>query len=570
EELLLAAPGGPQRLLVVVDQFEELFTQAKSGDRARFAGLLGPALTGPVQLMATLRSESLDRLLGDSELSSLQTHVYTLRPLRQETLRAVIEEPARLAGIGVDEHLVAQLIEDTNSGDALPLLAFTLAQLADGISRGGQLPSARYEQLGGVRGALIGEADAALADAITVGGRSHEQVIAGLLRLVTADEQGHATRWRILRAELPASVAIELDAFVTRRLLTTDIENDTVVIGVAHEAFLSAWPPLAEAIAANASALRARRAVEHAATAWTDNGRPRDRLWGSGQLAAVVADTGARVCPVSAPPTQQGPSRWLPRRHRVLVTDRVDLSPKADDFLYTSIRYDRYRRRRTVTVLSVLLVLALVGAGIAVIQQRRAQEQERATQEQLRVATARQLVAQADGLLESDPRTALRLGVAAERIRPGGETRNSLLDLLSTTQYAGALTDHTDSVFSVAFAPDGRTLATGSFDTKVILWNLADLTQPQRLGQPLTAHTNTVLSVAFSPDGRTLATASADDTVILWNLTDPAQPQRLGQPLTGHTDAVYSVAFAPDGRTLATASADDTVILWNLTDPAQP
>ncbi|MGQ0779015.1 MAG: toll/interleukin-1 receptor domain-containing protein, partial [Pseudonocardiales bacterium] len=182
-ELLLAAPGGPQRrLLVVVDQFEELLTQASPTERARFAELLRPALTGPVQLVGTLRPEFLDQLLGDAELAALETHPYTLRPLRHEALRAVIEGPARLAGIGVDERLVAQLIKDTDSGEALPLLAFTLAQLADGVSRGGQLPRARYEQLGGVQGALTREADAALADAISTSGRSREEVIAGLLR----------------------------------------------------------------------------------------------------------------------------------------------------------------------------------------------------------------------------------------------------------------------------------------------------------------------------------------------------------------------------------------------------
>jgi energy-coupling factor transporter ATP-binding protein EcfA2 len=259
QELLLADPAGPQqRLLVVVDQFEELLTQAGSDQRASFAELLEAALRGPVQVVGTLRPEFLDQLLGDFPLAELSTDIFPLRPLHREALRVVIEGPARSAGINVEDHLVARLVDDTDSGEALPLLAFTLARLADGIGRGEHLSSARYDQLGGVKGALTSQADAALTAALTASGRSREQVIAGLLRLVTVDEQGHPTRWRVLRGELPDPVAAELDAFVARRLLTTDTDNSRVVIGVAHEAFLSAWPPLAQAIAENVSALRAR------------------------------------------------------------------------------------------------------------------------------------------------------------------------------------------------------------------------------------------------------------------------------------------------------------------------
>ncbi len=76
--------------------------------------------------------------------------------------------------------------------------------------------------------------------------------------------------------------------------------------------------------------------------------------------------------------------------------------------------------------------------------------------------------------------------------------------------------------------------------------------------------------MAFAPDGRTLATGSDDQSVILWDVRDPARPQRIGPALTGHTDAVYSVAFAPDGHTLATGSDDSSVILWDVRDPARP
>jgi hypothetical protein len=121
-----------------------------TGD-VQFAQLLRPALGGSVQLVATLRPEFLDQLLVDAGLAVLPTRLFPLRPLRRESLPAVIEGPARLAGIGVDDDLVARVVADTDSGEALPLLAFILAQLAEGISRGGHLSGARYDQLEGCK-----------------------------------------------------------------------------------------------------------------------------------------------------------------------------------------------------------------------------------------------------------------------------------------------------------------------------------------------------------------------------------------------------------------------------------
>ncbi|MBL7493625.1 TIR domain-containing protein [Frankia sp. AgB1.9] len=134
------------------------------------------------------------------------------------------------------------------------------------------------------------------------------------------------------------------------------------------------------------------------------------------------------------------------------------------------------------------------------------------------------------------------------------------------------LTGHADqvdasvSVASVVFSPDGRTLASAGTDGLVRLWEVADRTSSHRAGRPLTGHTGPVLEVVFSPDGRTLASAgNTDGTVRLWDVTDPSTPRPLGRPLTGHTSGVASVAFSPDGRTLASGgSYDGTVRLWAL------
>lgn len=565
KELLLADPAGPQqRLLVTVDQFEELITQAGSDQRAYFAELLQAALTGPVQVVGTLRPEFLDQLLGNSQLATLSTDIFPLRPLHREALRVVIEGPARLAGIDVEDHLVARLVNDTASGDALPLLAFTLARLADGIGRGGQLSSTRYDRLGRVQGALTSQADAALTDALTTSGRSRDQVIAGLLRLVTVDEQGHPTRWRVLRDELPEPVAAELDVFVVRRLLTTDTDNSRVVIGVAHEAFLSAWPPLAQAIAENVSALRARRSVEQTAAEWESNGRPPGRLWGGGQLAAAVADTGVHIC-AGATAAKRGPSRWLHRRGE-LVANRVELSPTARDFLHISIRRDRYRRRRASTVLSVLLLLALVAAGVAFSQQRVAQEKQL-------IATGRSLQSQEEAFRTGQVGLSLRLGIAAMRVNPSPESHAALVTTLMRNHYVAELT-HSAGVSSVAFSPDGHIAVTGGGDTKTILW---DVTQPARPHQlsTITGHTDGISAVVFSPNGRILATGSPDSTVILWEVSDLSHPRKLST-LRGDPIWVWSLAFSPDSRFIVAGMWDNSgkkrekAVLWDVSDLTQP
>jgi WD40 repeat protein/energy-coupling factor transporter ATP-binding protein EcfA2 len=542
DELLLAARS--RRLLVVVDQFEELLTQTPRAQRAQFAQLLRPALSGPVQLVATLRPEFLDQLLIDAELAVLPTRPYALRPLRRDALRAVIEGPAQLAGIAVADDLVTRLVADTDSGEALPLLAFTLAQLANGVSRGSELSQRRYDELGGVQGALIRQADAALTDASEASGRCREEVIDGLLQLVTVDEQGRPTRWRVDRSQLPEPATREIDLFIERRLVTTDTDHGSVVVGVAHEAFLTAWPPLAQAIEENVSALRARRTVEQAATEWNKDNRRPARLWERGQLAAALADTGAHL------------------QAHDLVTDRVELSLTARTFLRASIRRDRIRRGRGITVLSALLVLALVAAVVAIVQQRAAQTERD-------VALSRQVAGQAMDLRATNPALAAQLGLAAYRLSPTTETRSSLLSIVSSP-YATRLTDHTSFVYSVAFSPDGHTLATASQDRTARLWDVGNPHHPRPLGT-VTDHTNTpaVSSVVFSPDGHALATASADGTARLWDISDPRRPGLLAI-LTGHTKNVSSVVFSPDGHALATASADGTARLWDISDPRHP
>jgi WD40 repeat protein len=153
--------------------------------------------------------------------------------------------------------------------------------------------------------------------------------------------------------------------------------------------------------------------------------------------------------------------------------------------------------------------------------------------------------------------------VVSVAISPDGKTlasgsRDNTIKLwnLATKQEIHTLNDHSDSVYYVAISPDGQTLASGSADNPIKLWNLAT----GREIVTLKGHSNSVYYVAISTDGQTLASGSRDNSIKLWNL---ATKQEICT-LQGHSDSVYSVAISTDGQTLASGSADNTIKLWNL------
>jgi WD40 repeat protein len=133
------------------------------------------------------------------------------------------------------------------------------------------------------------------------------------------------------------------------------------------------------------------------------------------------------------------------------------------------------------------------------------------------------------------------------------------------------------SVWSVAFSPDGQTMATSGDDGRIQLWTVTRPEHPRLLGRPLTAGTQQVWSVAFSPVGHTLASANADGTVLLWSVADPANPRRLGPPLAAKISNPNSVSFSPDGTMLAFGGwslqqdRDAGIVgLWDLTNVSRP
>ena len=280
-------------MLLVIDQAEELFGNVVGAEAQRFARLLRSALeaSGRLMTLATMRSDFLDRFQTDPGLRDLDYEAVTVDPLSTRRLPEIIEGPAEVAAISLGPGLVAALLADTETEDALPLLAFTLRELHERYGGDGRLTLDDYRDLGGLEGSVRRAADGVIEAARPDDAELSALRSAFVPALVRINEQGQYTRRRASRAALPERAQALLQQFVDARLLVSDRDrNGRETVEVAHEALLRAWPRLRGWLDEDQEKLRLRETIRRAAEVWDDHGRGEDWLdHRGGRLEAAEA-----------------------------------------------------------------------------------------------------------------------------------------------------------------------------------------------------------------------------------------------------------------------------------------
>jgi WD40 repeat protein len=605
------------RLLLVVDQFEELITLGwDAGEREQFLRLLGEAITAHpdrLRVVFTLRSDFEPQFAHSGLGVDWMSCRIVVPAMTLDEYREVIEGPASVRvvyfqGKASSQEFINRLIGDVaNTPGALPLLSFTLSELYRSyLERSGDdraLWESDYEQLGGVGGSLRNRANEVYDRLPDDDHRGTMRKV--MLRMISV-EGGEIARRHVPDSELFYDDPDEnrrreevIRRLTEARLIVEGKEfDDQSYIEPAHDELVRGWDRLRDWTRESLDNLQLRQVLSPSVRDWcADREGDPGKLWNTNPRLALLA-------------TELGlPVNWgtyLKSRIRALLAQGVaESKPRAtwlnldESRFVTQSLARRHRTTSRVAATTLAVVVALLGLtvaayyergvarrqrGVAEAESARAQkgedaartsegvakEQTRIAVEKERIATSRQLAA-----LSSSERTkhldrSLLLAVEALQAEKTFEARDSLFGALQDQpELASFLRTSQRNISKVIFSRDGRTLAALCGDCGgVVLW---DVTTRQPLTDGLLRVVEgPVFDVAFSPDGKTFAAAYDGGVVLL----DVASRRRLtDEPLRMEMGSVSGMDFSPDGKTLAAgynhhvadfADADAGVILWDV------
>ncbi|MFD9701789.1 XRE family transcriptional regulator [Lentzea sp. NPDC059081] len=499
-------------LLLVVDQFEEVFTLCGEADRRWLVRALTHS-AGAARVVIGVRADFYGHCGRHPELlDALHRSQSLVGPMSAEQVRRAFVEPAALRGVSLENSLVARLVADVAGGaGALPLASHVLVETWR-RRRGAVLTLAAYQDAGGVEHAL-----ARTADQVYKALSEHEQQAAREVfqRLVVPGDGTEDTRRRVTRAELDADDAL-LDRLAAARLVV--LGRDTVEL--THEALLRAWPRLVSWLDEDREALLAHRRLTAATEAWLAHDRDPDALYRGVHLDQA---------------------RRLAARLNAAEREFVDAGMAAERDREALRRRGVRRLRRLVACMAVLVVLLAASATYAVTAQRAA------TNERNQALSSR---AADTALRELDhPREAAALALAAYRVAPTTRARDALL----LARAAGTATTLGDGY---ARLPRSVVLTTESEPgvTAYRLW--VDRRKAGRIDVPPGG-----FLYLISADGRTALTTGRPGDFELWDLADPDAPRRTA----AMTNWPMPLGIDATG-TLLTAVEDGTAVHWRPGD----
>lgn len=574
----LADTAGAANALLVVDQFEELFTLCRSAaEQAAFIeNLLSAAFQpgGAALVVIVLRADFYAHCARfDLLRKALALRQEYIGPMTSDELRRAIEEPAQRGHWEFDSGLVELLLHDvgadtghTPEPGALPLLSHALLTTWQ-RRRGRALTLSGYTASGGVRGAIAETAESVFYDQLGPEQRNIARQIFLRLTELGGDASTADTRRRVSFDELIArpedreTVHEVLMTLADARLITTE-QN---AAEVAHEALIREWPTLRGWLEEDREGLRIHRRLTETAQEWAATSRDDSGLYRGARLAQALEwgashsgdlnllersflDASQSLAEKEASEREAQRLRELQNAQNLAENERARAAEQS---------HANRRLRLRAVYLAVALFIAGVLALTALVFGLRAVAAGR-------LAAARELAAAAVSNLQVDPERSLLLALQALDRADTLEARNALHQALPELHLQLTIPAHPGGVPDVVFSPDGTRLASIGATATAKVWDALSgellLTLSSDTDEPGS-------SVAFSPDGKTLATAWATQ-VILW---DAASGEKLftlcGQSVgttIGYNLGVGQISFSPDGRRLAVANMDGVSKVWDL------
>lgn len=571
--------GQGARLLLVVDQFEELFSLCHSEEeRVAFIGNLLAAASdsdSPVIVVITLRADFYAHCAGYAQLrEALARNQQYIGAMNDGELRRAIEEPAERGRWEFEPGLVDLLLYDVgHEPGALPLLSHALLETWQ-RRRGRTMTLGGYTSSQGVRGAIAETAETVFSDQLN----SEQQAIARriFMRLTEFSDEPTTTDTRrratfnelILRPEEADDTHKVLKALADARLITTSEDSAEV----AHEALIREWPTLRGWLEENRDSLRLHRQLTEAAQEWAESDRAEDALYRGLRLAragewAAAHESDLNVLEAdflaaSLAESERDLSRREAQRQQELDA-AVRLAEAEQRRAEAEARSAAQLRRR-----SYFLVGALALAGVALLAAvwlgARARDAAVMARQNERLASSRELAAAAVSNLTIDPERSILLALEAIRatadinipsILPEAEEALHLAVLASHARQR--LVAHRGAISGLAYLPDGTQLVTAGQDGMIRLWNTATLAVEREIRADVTGE---AVSLALAPDGKLIAAGNSGGNVRIWE----AASGKVLQSIAAHAERVTAVSFSPDGGCLMTGSEDGTTAVWDV------